>query len=156
MAAAMARAEIALMKLVRPYIPLDVRIRVISRQLQDDGNLYELLTASVNAQTVKEALDYLLFCKFGDEKYHLDHDPPLCLREIIDAEAGLYDPDANSPDHLVYRSADEHRLKTFVRGDGAQLSDAAKRRKKLKAEKPKAPNRWPPKGSRPLQWWRTK
>ena len=91
---------------------------------------------------------------FGDQKVHLDHDPPLMLRHIIDAEKGIYDPAANNPRYLVYRTEEEHRLKTYVRGDGAQLSDAGKRRKEIRRLRKLGPpryGRWPPRGSRPLQ-----
>jgi hypothetical protein len=51
---------------------------------------------------------------------------------------------------LIYRTKEDHRLKTLVRGDGAQLSDAAiarkRKRKERKATRPKY--NWP---SRPLQ-----
>lgn len=141
------------MKLKRPHIPIRVRCQVIARQLEEDGQLYAVLTASALTADHGAQLAYLLQRKFSGEKVHLDHDPPLCLREIIDAEKGIYKPDANDPDFLVYRTAEQHRLKTFVRGDGAQFSDAAKRRRKLKAERRERPrpNRWPPKGSRPLR-----
>ena len=99
-------------------------------------------------------LHYMLRCMFGEHrKLHLDHDPPLCLREIIDAENGVYKPDANDPDYLTYRTVSDHRIKTYIRGDGAQFSDAAKRRRKIKSERTDRPhpNRWPPKGSRKIQ-----
>jgi hypothetical protein len=143
------------MKLARPYIPLNVRLQVIARQLQENGQLHDVLRESLLHGT-KDRLDFMLECRFGDVKVHLDHDPPLCLREIIDVDKGLYEPDANDPRFLVYRTQEDHRIKTFVRGDGAQLSDAAKRRRKIKAERKESPHptRWPPKGSRPVQWWR--
>lgn len=138
------------MKLPRPYIPLDVRLRVIARQLTADGGLAAVLMAIATLNKDSAKLAYLLKHKFGEERVHLDHDPPLCLR-YRDGER--YDPDANDPEHLVYRTEAEHRVKTFVRGDGAQRSDAAKRRRMLKANRPDRPkpSRWPPKGARPLQ-----
>jgi len=148
------------MKLVRPYIPLSVRIEVIARQLQACGKLPVLLDAMVIAMTQRERLEHLLASKFGTEKIHLDHDPSLVLR-YYDEETGEYDPPANDPRYLVYRTAEEHREKTFIRGDGAQFSDAAKRRRKIKQERkeePQRPRRWPPRvgrrwPTRPLQWW---
>jgi hypothetical protein len=151
------------MKLVRPYIPLKVKVQVIARQLQENGQLGVVLMA--DGKSLSKALRFMLSALF-DGKVHLDHDPPLCLREIIDAEKGLYEPDANDPHYLVYRSEEEHRLKTFIRGDGAQLSDAGKRRKEIKRKRKSLtlapfalglrvirdrPSRWPPKGSRPLR-----
>jgi len=140
------------MKLFRPYIPMRVRCVVIARQLQHSGRLRDVLeAANLYPTTPRSQLAHMLDCQFGFEDVHLDHDPPLCLREIIDAEKGIYKPDANDPRYLVYRTAEEHRIKTFIRGEGAQFSDAAKRRRKLKLERPPRPNRWPPKGSRPLR-----
>jgi hypothetical protein len=142
------------MKLVRPYVPLKIRCEVIARQLMECGRLQNVLQAAIGGVDLKGRLSFMLACMFGDENVHLDHDPPLCLRHIIDENSGRYDPDANDPRYLIYRTAADHRIKTFVRGDGAQLSDAGKRRKEIgrkRKETPK-PNRWPPRGSRPLQW----
>jgi hypothetical protein len=120
---------------------------VIARQLGESGRLRDVLLAESTLPMRSAQLAYLLDVMFGDERYHLDHDPPLCLREIIDADRGLYDPPANDPDHLIYRTAEDHRFKTFVRGDGAQLSDAGKRRKAIRRKKKLDPNRvrrqWP-------------
>jgi hypothetical protein len=139
------------MKLVRPYIPLAVRLEVIARQLQISGRLFDVLSVEVIPKK-SARLAYMLSRMFGDQRVHLDHDPPLCLRHVIDADQGLYHPDANNPEHLIYRTEQEHKIKTFVRGDGAQYSDAAKRRRELKRSRPKRPSRWPPRGSRPMQW----
>jgi hypothetical protein len=140
------------MKLVRPYIPLGVRLEVIARQLQLRGQLYDVMWVEIipNRST---RLAYMLSRMFGAQKVHLDHDPPLCLR-YFDPETGLYEPDANDPNHLVYRTEEEHRVKTYMRGDGAQLSDAGKRRKEIRRRRKETPrpSRWPPKGSRPMQW----
>ena len=142
----------AAVRLVRPHIPISVRLQVIARQLQESNKVENLFRAAATMDKSSERLAYMLASVFGDQKVHLDHDPPLCLRHIIDAEKGLYDPAANDPLHLIYRTEEDHRLKTYVRGDGAQLSDAGKRRKKLKQERPDRPSRWPPKGSRPIRW----
>lgn len=130
------------MRLVRPHIPIGVRLEVIARQLQEAGKLYEVLTVVALTMGPSARLAYLLKCKFGEEKVHLDHDPPLCLREIV--EEGVYRPAANDPEFLVYRTEQDHRIKTFVRGDGAQFSDAAKRRRKIKSERQDRPrSNWP-------------
>ena len=146
------------MKLTRPYIPLFVRLEVIARQLQAADQLMTVLLSEeqFRGKQMREHLAFLLEAMFGAQPVHLDHDPPLCLREIIDAEFGIYEPAASDPRFLVYRTQEDHRLKTYVRGDGAQRSDAAKRRRKIKAERKERPHptRWPPKGSRPVQWWR--
>jgi hypothetical protein len=146
------------LKLVRPYCPLKVRLEVIARQVIAAHKLRDVLWVEAVIPRDSARLKHLIETMFGDQPVHLDHDPPLCLREIIDAEAGRYEPDANDPRYLVYRTEDEHKIKTFVRGDGAQFSDAAKRRRKIRAERQERPrpNRWPPRGSRLLQWWKTR
>jgi hypothetical protein len=133
------------MRLVRPHIPIRVRLLVIARQLQSAHKMYDVLNAMASVFPKDSArLEYLIEKMFGTKNVHLDHDPPLCLREIVDAEKGIYKPAANDPEFLIYRTEEDHRIKTFVRGDGAQLSDAAKRRKKLKAERPDRPrHKWP-------------
>jgi len=141
------------MKLVRPYIPLSVRLEVIARQLQMCGRLFDVLSVEVIPKR-STRLAFMLRRMFGDQKVHLDHDPPLMLREIVDADRGLYNPAANDPRYLVYRTEQEHRIKTFVRGDGAQFSDAALRRREIKRlRKIGLPRyaRWPPRGSRPMR-----
>jgi hypothetical protein len=133
------------MKLKRPYVPLHVRLDVIARQLQYEGRLMDVLTVVALTMKNTDRLAYLLKAMFGDEKVHLDHDPSLVLRHY-DEETGKYTPDANDPMHLVYRTAEQHREKTFLR-NGADFSDAAKRRRKIKQERkekePPRPSRWP-------------
>lgn len=133
-------------RLARPYVPVHVRLEVIARQLQAEHKLMAVLTVSALTMKNTDRLDYLLKAMFGDEKVHLDHDPSLVLR-YYDEATGKYTPDANDPQHLVYRTMTDHKIKTFVRGDGAQFSDAAKRRRKIKQERmekePPRPSRWP-------------
>lgn len=128
------------MRLVRPHVPVRVRVAVAARQLAERGTAF----AFAEDLTASERLVLLLWLLFQDEPRHLDHDPPLMLRPF-DEETGLYTPDANDPDHLVYRTKEDHRLKTLVRGDGAQLSDAGKRRKEIRRERKAArpKRRWP-------------
>jgi hypothetical protein len=79
----------------------------------------------------KKQLDYLLFVIFRERKVHLDHDPPLCNRFKIMSDSGEvvgYIPHANDPNYLVYRTIEDHRKKTYIRGDGAQRSDVSQRR----------------------------
>jgi hypothetical protein len=134
------------MKLKRPHVPISVRLDVIARQLQREGKLMDVLTVSALTMKNSDRLAYLLKAMFGDEKVHLDHDPSLVLRHYDEA-TGKYTPDANDPHHLVYRTADQHHEKTFLR-NGADFSDAAKRRRKIKQERkenePPRPSRWPP------------
>ena len=53
--------------------------------------------------------------QLGFVKPQLDHDPALGLRERT--PDGGYIPDEHSPEHLVWRDAGEHAIKT--RGNGA-------------------------------------
>jgi hypothetical protein len=139
-------------RLHRPYIPLHVRILVLERQLG-----FPVLPAPKPPN--KEMFDHLLEWlsdRLGGP-LHLDHDPPLCLRDWV---VDHYVPDANDPDYLIYRTAADHDIKTRVRGDGAKRSDLAQRRylKKCAANRlpgkhkrriPKRANfKWP---SRPIQ-----
>ncbi len=86
------------MRLPRPHIPNSVRLQVALRQLFGDGASAEL-----------------------------DHTPALAQRKF-NPRSGKYTPDANDPAYLVYRLRDDHRTKTYVRGDGAQRSDVSQQR----------------------------
>lgn len=88
-------------------------------------------------------LVYALAVMFGNQPVHLDHDPPLMLRRM--KPNGEYAPRANHPSFLVWRTKEDHRIKTFVRGDGAQLSDAGKRRKEIRKRKKatRVKRKWP-------------
>ncbi len=134
------------MRLRRPHIPTDVRLLVIARQLASAHKLMDVLWAVSVFPKKAARLEYLIEKMFGTTNVHLDHEPPLCLRYFDDA-TGKYTPDANDPEHLIYRTEEDHRIKTFVRGDGAQHSDAAKRRMAIKAERkrqePSRPSQWP-------------
>ncbi|MDE2096842.1 MAG: hypothetical protein KGL39_06305 [Patescibacteria group bacterium] len=121
----------------------------------------------------------LLECEAKDLR--LDHAPALVNREklvelpdgnkiwtIVVPSGGRvleYRPAASDPEYLVYRSRAAHDVKTRIRGDGAQLSDLAlarKEKRRIKKKKPKrsgtgkakirSANRWPPKGSRRVNW----
>lgn len=142
------------MKLHRPYIPLAVRIKVAERQfkaLRGEEPAWKSVSFS--------DLDFLLFLiadwlhKVGETRYvphstvghlHLDHDPALTNRQY-NARTKKYTPDANDPDYLIYRTKEAHDIKTRVRGDGAQLSDLAIRRKNKRIAKKKRQARrpWP-------------
>jgi hypothetical protein len=149
-------------RLKRPYIPLKVRIAAAERQADTRVIMRKILPP-------RKYLLWLLNILFGAQQLHLDHDPPLMLRDF-NKRTGKYTPDANDPEYLVWRTAAEHRIKTYVRGDGAQLSDAGKRRKEIKRRRKmtrsesqrttmnhfapqrlKSSRRWPPKGSRKLR-----
>src|SRR5215472_2814209 len=109
-------------RLYRPYIPLDVRCRVVLRQL---GEIWpDEVIAEWRAKRL--GLDLLLAAMFADlsrllgcapHDLHLDHDPPLALRKRLDVVEGgkaksIYTPDANDPEHLIYRTKAAHDVKT--------------------------------------------
>ena len=131
------------MKLPRPHIPITVRIAVAARQCVATGKLREVLQASLMKRPTDQ-LAHLLWALFKGEPCHVDHDPPLMLRQRT-RDGTDYVPRANDPEHLVYRTAENHRIKTFVRGDGAQLPDVGKRRKEIRRQRKKTRPRyhWP-------------
>ena len=152
-------------QLPRPYIPLGTRLVVARRQLLTKNPLldehFEMLLRT--GYSTAFALSRALVLLFNGQKPHLDHDPALVLREF-DAATGEYNPPANDEQCLVYRTVNDHRIKTHV-GNGAQLSDTSQRMKArrmaenrgLRQRKPKKKiaarkNGWPPKGSRKLNW----
>ena len=119
------------MKLPRPYIPTPIRLAVAWRQcraigFEPDANWF------ANSDTWK--LQFCLGYLFGYGKSSLDHDPAICNRKF-NPRTGKYTPDANDPRYLVYRTKEEHDIKTRVRGDGAQLSDLAMLRKNKRIAK---------------------
>jgi hypothetical protein len=152
------------MRLPRPHIPVEVKCRVALRQL---GTMWidDLIQAHRCDKTVApkyqrglgaylvELLDKLaalLNCQPGD--LHLDHVPALALRDklIKNGEHVGYMPDANDPEHLLYRERHEHHIKTQVRGDGAQFPDRVliKRARRRERPRPKRRHKW---ASRPLR-----
>lgn len=140
-------------RLLRPSIPLEVQCRVVLHQLGEmfidqmlDAYRYDMTVApSYRGKGFKHllairlpALAELLGCERSDLR--LDHNPALGLRTKIINRLGEhvgYEPDANDPEYLIYRTKHDHHLKTNVRGDGAQFSDTAlmkrERKRKLKA-----------------------
>lgn len=145
------------MKLPRPHIPIAVKIAVAERQIvaileqsrppeDPDTDIAKTVRSIFGRWGTKPYLSVLLLLVIGPPPYHLDHDPPLWQRART--RSGGYRPKANDPNYLVWRSKDGHRIKTYVRGDGAQLSDAAKRRKEIKRKVTKVKRKWP---SRPMQ-----
>lgn len=107
----------------------------------------------------------LLKCEISD--LQLDHDPALENREkfikvpgravniwaVVVPKGGVvlgYRPEASDPEHLIYRpkqpeAEGSHKIKTYVRGDRGQLSDAALARKEKRRvkrlDKGKSPGR---------------
>jgi hypothetical protein len=153
----------AMMKFYRPYIPLDVRIQVAERQMQERMMVSAMHFMRLKFRRKGEHLDALLRC-LSSEKLDLHHRPALVNRDR--RKSGSYIPDANDPDYLIYLPTVEHDVETRVRGVGAQRSDLGQRRynKKVarnRSKDPKRPSRWP-KGrklrSRPInaRWRRRK
>ena len=134
------------MKRPRPYIPLSTRLLVAMRQVHA-ASLSDRITylfdwrGMSDGQRLKSILTFL-FAK----PPHLDHDPPLRSR-AFNARTGKYTPGANDPRYLVYREAEDHRVKTFVRGERGQYSDTILIARERKREKKKAGKRrkyhWP-------------
>jgi|SRR5665213_1617684 len=149
----MVGVAIEMSRLPRPYIPLEVRLKVAERQAG--------FKASPNANNAVR-LAGLLMMLFGAEPVHLDHDPPLGARKKVyrNGEHVDYTPAANDPDYLIYRIAVDHRIKTLVRGEHGQHPDRVliKRQRHIETpirdrpkQKIKSANRWPPKGTRKIQ-----
>lgn len=130
------------MRLPRPHIPIATRIKVAKHQLglvasqlpQCEDETDEIYLDRLLNQLSFELQAGILSLPFV--KLQLDHDPALCNREF-NKRTGKYKPDANDPCYLVYRTIADHDTKTRVRGDGAQLSDLALRRKFKRIEKRK-------------------
>lgn len=136
------------MRLPRPHIPLEVRCRVACRQLGEmwvDDTIEAWRTAlGVLLEHRLKTLADLLGCEVKD--LHLDHQPALAAREKIKRRGVVvgYKPAANSPDHLIYRTAEAHRFKTNVRGEGAQFPDRVLIKRERRREKPlrRAKRKW--------------
>jgi hypothetical protein len=143
------------MRLPRPHIPLSTRIAVAQRQNLYAYKMNLIAMCSVYfSDNPKRHLQQLLYGLFGKDKCHLDHDPPLAVRKKIHNRHGEiieYDPPANSPDHLIYRKADDHRIKTNIRGEGAQYPDRVliKKIRRIEHPKPKRKYNWPKRKVRP-------
>lgn len=123
------------MKLQRPYIPIEVRVIVAERQIQQiTGLRLEWPEPRSHRDRLVKCLAYLTAHLGGP--LQLDHDPALCNRKYF-PRTDRYDPAANDPRYLIYRTKEDHDHKTRLRGDGAQLSDLALRRKFKRIEKRK-------------------
>jgi hypothetical protein len=129
-------------RLLRPHIPLETRCRVVLRQLGDmlaDDTILWGKTAHGGLRAILDdrlaKLAELLNCEVAD--LHLDHDPALGAREKLfrKGEHVGYKPDANDPEHLIYREAAAHRIKTNVRGEHGQHPDRVLIKKQRRHEK---------------------
>lgn len=93
---------------------------------------------------LRTALDAALYQLGIDPKNaHLDHSPPLALREW-DEDAQDTIPPASDPKHLVWMSAEKHRIKTSGRKNvtsaGSDIHAIAKV-KRITGETPKRKSR---------------
>ena len=125
------------MRRVRPYIPLEVRVQVAERQLRsvDNGDQCTDIWWALNRTdglTLRDKLEVMLKAlseALGDV-LQLDHDPALILRQYkVDRRkppAAWYTPNANDPDHLIYRPLRDHGEKTFGRKADAEKTVTTK------------------------------
>lgn len=132
------------MRLPRRAIPVEVKCRVVLRQLGelwiDDALAPYIKARRLGAflQHMTGQLAFLLGCKV--EELRLDHNPALAVREQIKDRDGVvlrYVPDEHDPEYLIYRTAHEHHIKTNVRGDGAQHPDRVLIKRERRRNKPK-------------------
>lgn len=137
----------------RPHIPFSVRVRVAERQLgMTDEQIDRHLADNKSHQRYLNAFVLpRLRSKLGVASLHLDHDPALENRDyrvILYASGSRsmirYIPEANDPDHLIYREGgfkgSAHDIKTRIRGERGQFADnviAKRERWRLKPRKPK-------------------
>lgn len=119
------------MRRPRPYIPLSVRVAVAERQFPKHRELWALYLSiawNCDADRLGFLLDHLSQM-FGDV-LQLDHDPALILRKYkVDQrkpEAAWFTPNANDPDHLIYRPLREHLQKTVGRKADAEKTVTTK------------------------------
>ena len=135
----------------RPHVPLKIRLAVLERQAFIDREFknemerrfcWDWYKCSVRGTSTAHRIKWLLMALFLDGKAELDHDPALCLRKI-DKKTGRYIPDANNPNHLVYRVREEHLHKTTGRRPNSERTVTSKgsdlwlRKKWKKLESPK-------------------
>ena len=133
------------MRLYRPHIPLEVRCRVILRQLGElwIDELIDAISGSLRSLLEEKLQQLATLLNCGVKDLRLDHDPALATRQLTgEAKATKYFPDANDPKFLIYREKHAHHIKTNVRGDGAQYPDRVlikreRRRREGKRSKPK-------------------
>ena len=131
------------MRLPRPHVPLSVRVQVAERQCHQQGVILPYISLQY---TDRERLDLLLAALFGKDQFHLDHDPPLAARAAFRSDGSFwhYSPHANDPRHLVYRTAEDHRIKTLVHGEHGQYSDRALIKREKRRRNPKRRRyKWP-------------
>lgn len=122
-------------RLHRPYIPYSVRVAVAERQVRETGSPFWPLYLSACWEAEQAGKDWslerrlraLLSHLFPDGECELDHDPSLEQRDKrITGKTIVYIPDANDPEHLLYRSTALHLQKTTGRKPGASKTVTSK------------------------------
>ncbi len=117
------------MRLPRPYISLYDRLWlacVAAHRLGRSKELKRVMQKTLRVP-LRKRVPIVLAAIFNNQAVELDHDPPLSQRKF-NPQTGKYIPDATDRSYLVYRLKDDHRTKTYIRGDGAQRSDVSQRR----------------------------
>lgn len=144
----------------RPNIPVATKLAVAGRQIQNIGGLDILMEYAMKkeGETMTHLLERrlvglasLLGCPRQDLR--LDHDPALRWRRYdprVKNVAARFQPNANSPEHLIYRTKEDHHIKTQIRGEHGQHADMVLIRRERKRENPK-PKRKHKLASRPLR-----
>jgi len=141
-------------RLPRPNIPTAVELAVALRQIGDAPDTIKAKVAvAKKARRLGAERDgslFVLACTLACpvDVLQLDHDPALENREKV-FKNGIhvdYKPAANDPDWLFYRPhgpefAGSHKIKTLVRGDHGQYSDAGLARKNKRIAKNRDPKR---------------
>lgn len=124
------------MRLPRPHVPLSVRVMVAMRQLGITCEVRDGTWSSLLADLLPK-LALTLGCEV--KELRLDHNPALAVRVKVHNKGGDiigYIPHANDPDHLIYRTKQNHHIKTNVSGDGAQFPDRVLIKRERRRERP--------------------
>jgi hypothetical protein len=123
----------------RPYVPLAVRVAVSERLVRSLGGVP---SSAILSKTWRLGFNLNLAARIkglpDGSAFELDHDPPIAARPF-NKKTGKYQPDANDVDHLFYR--DDHRTKTFLRGDHGQYSDITLIKRERRRNRPAKPKR---------------
>ncbi len=117
------------MRLPRPYISLHDRLWlacVAAHKLGRSKTLRRVMQNTLG-MPLRRRVPIVLAIIFNNQAVELDHDPPLSQRKF-NPRTGKYIPDATDRSCLVYRLKDDHRTKTYLRGDGARRSDVSQQR----------------------------
>ena len=133
-------------RLLRPYIPLAVRVQVARRQCVAAKSFINVFGVATDIEPVwafalphRDTLNRLLVILFGEKKPELHHRPALVNRHR--KRNGDYDPPANDPNYLVYLVDDDHDVETRIRGLHGQHSDLGLARKNKRIARNRDPKR---------------